>query len=76
LLLTGLGLCIWLICEWWGVNLGPLDLAVTMRYALWGFTTMVLGVQTIFCSFFLSMMGMTERAKEARQKAMPLARAA
>jgi glycosyltransferase involved in cell wall biosynthesis len=76
LVLTGLGLCAWLAFHWWGVNLGPLDLAVTMRYALWGFATMVLGVQTIFCSFFLSMMGMTERAREARQKVLPLRRAA
>jgi glycosyltransferase involved in cell wall biosynthesis len=76
LLLTGLGLCTWLLGAWWDVDLGPLDLRVTMRYALWGFTTMVLGVQTIFGSFFLSMLGMTERAKEARQKVLPLPRAA
>jgi hypothetical protein len=33
-----------------------------MRYALWGLTTMVLGVQTIYGSFFLSMLGMTRKA--------------
>jgi glycosyltransferase involved in cell wall biosynthesis len=69
LVLTGLGLCVGLAAEWWGSNLGPLDVSVTMRFALWGFTTLVLGVQTIFCSFFLSMLGMTERAREARRKA-------
>ena len=47
-----------------------------MRYALWGFTTLILGVQTIFGSFFLSMLGMTECAKEARQKALPVRKAA
>jgi len=76
LLLTGLGLCSWLVGEWYDVDLGPLDLAVTMRFALWGFTTIMLGVQTIFGSFFLSMLGMTERAKEARQKVLTLHRAA
>jgi hypothetical protein len=76
LVTTGLALCGWLIVEWWQVNLGALDVAVTMRYALWAFTTTVLGMQTIFCSFFLSMLGMTERAKEARQKAQPLLKAA
>jgi hypothetical protein len=69
LLLTGLGLCTWLVVQWWSVDLGPLDVAVTMRPALWGFCTMVLGLQTIFGSFFLSMLGMTERAKDARTKA-------
>jgi hypothetical protein len=76
LLLTGLGLCTWLTVQWYDVDLGALDLAVTMRYALWGFTTIVLGVQTIFGSFFLSMLGMTERAKEARQKVTLVSRAA
>ena len=39
---------------------GPLDVQVTLRYALWGFTAIVFGVQTIFGSFFLSMLGMTK----------------
>jgi glycosyltransferase involved in cell wall biosynthesis len=76
LLVTGLGLCGWLVGEWYGVDLGPLDLAVTMRHALWGFTTIMLGVQTIFGSFFLSMLGMTESAKEARRRALRFSRAA
>jgi glycosyltransferase involved in cell wall biosynthesis len=60
LLLLGLGLNGWLVHEWYGRNLGPLDVTTTMRYALWGFTTMVLGVQTIYGSFFLSMLGMAK----------------
>ena len=36
-------------------------------YALWGFTLVVLGVQTIYGSFFLSMLGMTERAHALRE---------
>jgi hypothetical protein len=35
-----------------------LEVQTTLRYALWGFTTMVLGMQTIYGSFFLSMLGM------------------
>ncbi|HYV34646.1 MAG TPA: glycosyltransferase family 2 protein [Gemmataceae bacterium] len=76
LLLTGLGLCFWLTSAWWSADLGPLDVNVTMRYALWGFTTMMLGVQTIFGSFFLSMLGMTEQARQARQDAVKVSQAA
>jgi hypothetical protein len=69
LLAVGLGLSIWLLGSWWGQNMGPLVVQETMRYALWGFALIVLGVQTIFGSFFLSMLGMTEKAREARAKA-------
>ena len=58
LVLTGLGLNMWLVHEWYRLNLGPLDVQVTLRCALWGFTALVLGVQTIYGSFFLSMLGM------------------
>jgi hypothetical protein len=61
LLLTGLGLNLWLVQVWYGRHLGPLDVQTTMRFALWGFLTMVLGVQTIFGSFFLSMLRMAEK---------------
>jgi Glycosyl transferase family 2 len=66
LLAVGLGLNVWLVCQWAGQNLGPLDVQTTLRHALWGFTAMVLGVQTIYGSFFLSMLGMTEKAKAER----------
>src|SRR5262245_21744956 len=69
LLCIGIGLNIWLIVQWSSEGWGPLDVPITMRYALWGFTTMVLGVQTIFGSFFLSMLGMSETARQARAKA-------
>jgi hypothetical protein len=63
LLAIGLGLNLWLVFYWAGRSLGPLDLEFTLRHALWGFTAMVLGVQTVYGSFFLSMLGMTGRAK-------------
>jgi hypothetical protein len=58
LVLSGLALNLWLVHEWYRVELGNLDVPLTMRYALWGFTALVLGVQTIYGSFFLSMLGM------------------
>jgi hypothetical protein len=61
LLLTGLALNVGLVITWGSHGLGPLEVQVTMRYALWGFTTMVLGVQTIYGSFFLSMLGMAPK---------------
>jgi hypothetical protein len=62
LLLAGLGLNAWVAHVWYGRDFGPLDAQTTLRAALWGCTAMVLGVQTIYGSFFLSMLGMvTER---------------
>jgi glycosyltransferase involved in cell wall biosynthesis len=56
--LLGLAANLWLVWEWLGRDFGPLDISVTMRYALWGLTFMVAGVQTIYSSFFLSMLKM------------------
>jgi len=61
MLLAGLGLNGWLVHIWFGQQFGPLDVTVTLRFALWGFTAMVLGVQTIYGSFFLSMLGMSAK---------------
>ena len=44
------------VVEWFGHDLGALDVRVTFRYVLWGFTALVLGVQTIYGSFFLSIL--------------------
>jgi hypothetical protein len=66
LLLAGVGLIVALFGQWLGNDFGPLDVTFTMRWALWGFTGIVLGVQTIFGSFFLSMLGMAEAARNAR----------
>lgn len=63
MLVAGLGLNGWLLAGWVGNNMGPLDIEVSLRFALWGFTLIVLGVQTVYGSFFLSMLGMAERNK-------------
>jgi glycosyltransferase involved in cell wall biosynthesis len=54
------GLCIngWLLADWFREGLGAMEVQHTLRIALWGFTAMILGAQTIFGSFFLSMIEM------------------
>jgi hypothetical protein len=64
LVLVGFGFNVALVLEWFGQNLGALEVRMTLRYALWGFTAMVLGVQTIYGSFFLSMLGMGSRVND------------
>jgi hypothetical protein len=66
LVVTGIGLNLWLVQEWVGRDLGPLDVQVTLRWALWGFTAMVVGVQTVYGSFFLRMLRMTASADADR----------
>lgn len=62
LLLAGVALHAWLVWIWYDRNFGNMDVSVTMRFALWGLTTMVLGVQTVFGSFIVSMMGLAPGA--------------
>ena len=64
LLLIRVGLALWLLHKWSASSLGPLYVQVTLRPVLWGFTLMVLGVQTIYGSFFLSMLGMMKPDRE------------
>ena len=61
LAMFGLGVAanVLLVQEWLGRDLGQLDIPYTMRFALWGLTAMVAGVQTAYSSFFLSMLRMT-----------------
>lgn len=51
------GLCIdlWLTLEWWNASLGALDVGRHLRQAIWGLIGMVLGVQTVYGSCFLSL---------------------
>jgi hypothetical protein len=63
LLLIGIGLNVWLVWQWGDANWGPLQVQLTMRWALWGFTTMVVGAQTMFGSFFLGVLKMAGKDK-------------
>jgi glycosyltransferase involved in cell wall biosynthesis len=49
------------VLQWWAVDFGALDVRHTMRWAIPGMTLGVLGVQTVFSSFFLSILGMRRR---------------
>ena len=55
---AGLGFDLWLGWQLSGASIGSLDLYTSLRGALWGCTIMLLGLQTIFGSFFLTMLSM------------------
>jgi hypothetical protein len=61
LLLVGVAFNIWLVAEWYRLNLGDLEVRSTLRCALWGFTAMVVGVQTIYGNFILGLIRMAAR---------------
>jgi len=62
LIASGLGVNLWLVHQWYGCTIPSGEVPTTLRVALWGFTAMVLGVQTIFGSFFLNMLRMAEKS--------------
>jgi glycosyltransferase involved in cell wall biosynthesis len=47
-----------LVATWYHAGFGPLELNKTLRPAIAGMTLVVLGVQTIFASFFMSILGL------------------
>ena len=53
LLIVGLALNGYLVSIWYGEHLGPLRCAQYASLAIWGCTTMVVGAQIMFGSFFL-----------------------
>jgi hypothetical protein len=66
LLLAGLACNCWLVAEWYSVHLGPLDVQTTLRWALWGFTGIVLGLQTTYGHFILALIRMTAEVRAAQ----------
>jgi len=46
------------VAKWWAVNFGPLDYKTTMPLVIPGVLMVALGCQTIFSSFFLSILGL------------------
>jgi glycosyltransferase involved in cell wall biosynthesis len=61
LFLAGLVLCFWVLIFWQYHSFGPIDPDITMRLFIPGVTAVILGVQTIFSSFFLSILGLSHR---------------
>lgn len=60
---AGFGVCLWLLLHWLGQGMGALDVTQTFRPAVWGCTTMILGAQILFGSFFLGLMEIAEKRK-------------
>jgi len=60
-LLTGFILLLLVTLEWWSTGFGPLNYAETMRLVIPGATLIALAIQTIFSSFFVSVLGMRRR---------------
>jgi glycosyltransferase involved in cell wall biosynthesis len=61
LFLIGTILSVMAFFQWGRLSFGQLDPDVTMRLFIPGLTSLILGVQTIFSSFFLSILGLNHR---------------
>jgi hypothetical protein len=61
LLLLGLGVSVYAVRLWGGRNFGPLEVSHTLRFVIPGALGIILGAQTIFSSFFLSILGLRHR---------------
>jgi glycosyltransferase involved in cell wall biosynthesis len=60
-LLAGSALLLAAIRQWWLTGFGHLDYAYTMRFVVPGATLVALGFQTVFSSFFVSILGMRRK---------------
>ena len=60
-LVIGAALLLGAVFQWRAVDFGNLDVRHTMRWAIPGMMFAVLGLQTVFSSFFLSILGMSRR---------------
>ncbi len=60
-LVAGGGLITGAAAQWQAVDYGALDYAVTMRWVIPGVTLAALGCQTLFASFFLSVLRMARK---------------
>jgi hypothetical protein len=59
--LLGLGMSLYAVSGWQARHFGALDFAHTMRLVIPAVLFLTLGVQTIFGSFFLSVLGLRRR---------------
>ena len=55
---AGVGLMVGAVSQWSAVSFGALDYATTMRWVIPGVTLVALGCQTVFSSFFVSILRM------------------
>jgi len=63
LLLSGAAALLAAVGGWWRVDFGPLDVRTTMRQVIPAVTLLVLGIQTVFASFFLSVLGLAQKPR-------------
>ena len=61
LFLAGLGLSIYTVAFWSGKSFGALSTSSTIRLVVPAATFMILGLQTVLASFFLSILGINRR---------------
>ncbi len=61
LLIGGLVASMYAFGAWGGASFGPLDPTVTMRVVIPAATAVIVGLQIIFASFFLSILGLKRR---------------
>jgi hypothetical protein len=61
LFLAGLGLSIYAIAFWSGKSFGALSTSSTIRIVVPAATLMIIGLQTVVASFFLSILGISRR---------------
>ncbi len=61
----GLALLVGLVVTWYHTEFGALELDRTLRLAIPGMTLVVLGFQTIFASFFMSVLGLRRKMANA-----------
>jgi glycosyltransferase involved in cell wall biosynthesis len=62
--LVGLGILLAAVWSWSAVGFGVLEARETMRQVIPGSILLVLGIQTVFSSFFLSTLGLRRRSPE------------
>ena len=61
LLIAGIGIACYSLLIWNRTGFGPMNPAVLVRLVAAAMVTIILGVQTIFSSFFLSILGLTRK---------------
>jgi hypothetical protein len=61
LIAAGFAISIYAVGVWGVLHFGPLDYSRTMRLVIPAVLCLILGVQTIFASFFLSVLGLRRK---------------
>jgi len=59
--LLGFGLIVYAVLSWWKMGFGDLASPSSMRITIPGITVAILGVQVIFSSFFMSILGLNRK---------------